>query len=91
MGKQIPERATWFQLTEAASVGIEMALAIVIGTWGGQWLEEHVTHWAPWTSRLGIAAGIGAAILAVVRTAVNFKKRLDAEEKQESESKLTKE
>lgn len=71
-----PVRAAWFRYTDAASIGIEIALSVAIGALGGLWLEHNVTHWAPWTSLLGIAIGIGAATKAVVRTARNFKREL---------------
>jgi F0F1-type ATP synthase assembly protein I len=74
-----PKRAAWFRYTDTASVGIEMVVAIAIGAFGGMWLERNVTHWAPWTTLLGIAVGLGAAVKAVVRTARNYKRELAAE------------
>ena len=40
----------WWRYTNASSVGIEMAIAIVLGWWVGRWFEANVTHWKPWTS-----------------------------------------
>lgn len=80
------KQARWFQLAEAGSLGIEMAVAIAIGAFGGMWLERHVTHWAPWTTYIGLAVGIGAAGLAVVRTARKFAARIEAEERAEGQS-----
>jgi F0F1-type ATP synthase assembly protein I len=73
-----PKRAAWFRYTDTASVGIEMVVAVVIGAFGGMWLERNVTHWAPWTTLLGIAVGLGAAVKAVVRTARTYKRDLAA-------------
>ncbi|HET6585503.1 MAG TPA: AtpZ/AtpI family protein [Nannocystaceae bacterium] len=64
-----PQRAPWFRYTDAASVGIEMVVAITICALGALWLERNVTHWAPWTSILGILVGVGAAGKAVMRAA----------------------
>lgn len=85
-GKRPPivERARWFQLTEAASVGIEMAAAIGVGAGAGIWLERNVTHWSPWTTYIGLGIGLAAAILAVVRTARNFTRMIAAEEAEEA-------
>ncbi len=69
---QIVERARWFQLTEAASIGIEMAAAVGVGAFAGMYLERNVTHWAPWTTFIGLGIGIAAAVLAVLRTVRNF-------------------
>jgi F0F1-type ATP synthase assembly protein I len=76
----IVERAKWFQLSEAASVGIEMAAAIGVGAGLGVYLERNVTHWSPWTTYIGLAIGLGAATLAVIRTARNFTRVIEAEE-----------
>lgn len=81
----IVERARWFQLTEAASVGIEMAAAVGVGAGLGIYLERNVTHWAPWTTYIGLAIGLSAAVLAVVRTARNFSRVIAAEEAEEAE------
>jgi F0F1-type ATP synthase assembly protein I len=62
-------RAPWFRYTDAASVGIEMVLAITLPALGALWLERNVTHWSPWTSVLGILVGIAAASKAVLRAA----------------------
>ena len=62
-------RAAWFRYTDAASVGIEMVVAITICALGALWLERNVTHWSPWTSILGMLVGIGAAAKAVMRAA----------------------
>ncbi|HGG56523.1 MAG TPA: AtpZ/AtpI family protein, partial [Nannocystis exedens] len=87
MAGKRPERAQWFELAEAASVGIEMAVAIAIGHFGGLWLEKNVTHWAPQTRWIGLAVGLGAAILAVVRTALVFQAKLAKEEAAEAAAK----
>lgn len=77
---QIVQRAKWFQMTEAASVGIEIAAAVGVGAGLGLYLQNNVTHWRPWTLYIGLAIGLGAAIIAIVRTARNFTRVLAAEE-----------
>jgi F0F1-type ATP synthase assembly protein I len=81
----IVERARWFQLTEAASVGIEMAAAVGVGAGLGIYLERNVTHWSPWTTYIGLGVGLAAAVLAVVRTARNFGRMIAVEEAEEAE------
>lgn len=78
-----PKRAVWFRYTDAASVGIEMAVAITICAVGALWLERNVTHWSPWTSILGVLLGIGAASKAVVRAARTYKRELAESSKSE--------
>jgi F0F1-type ATP synthase assembly protein I len=81
----IVQRARWFQMTEAASVGIEMGAAIGVGAGLGLYLQRNVTHWAPWTLYIGLSIGLGAAVIAVVRTARNFTRVIEAEEAAERE------
>jgi len=76
----IVERARWFQLSEAASIGIEMAAAVGIGAGLGMYVERHWTHWSPWTTFIGLGIGLAAAVLAVIRTARNFSRVIAAEE-----------
>lgn len=83
---QIVERARWFQLTEAASIGIEMAAAVGVGAFLGMYLERNVTHWAPWTTYIGLGIGLSAAVLAVLRTVRNFSRVIAAEEAAEAEA-----
>jgi len=78
-------RARWYELSEAASLGIEMAVAIAIGAWGGRWLENNVTHWSPWTFYIGLTIGIGAAVNGVVRTARKFQRIIAHDEKLQAE------
>ena len=80
----IVERARWFQLTEAASIGIEMAAAVGVGAFLGIYLERNVTHWAPWTTYIGLGIGLSAAVLAVLRTVRNFSRVIAAEEAAEA-------
>ena len=80
---RVTGQAQWFSLAEASSIGIAMAVAIAIGAFGGQWLQEHVTHWRPWTFYIGFFIGLGAAANIVVRTALKFQAYLDQEAEDE--------
>lgn len=84
--KPLLKQAEWFQLTEAGAIGMEMGIAVAIGYFGGRWLERNVTHWAPWTTYLGLAVGIGAAVVAIVRTARKYTRQLAAEEAAQGQS-----
>jgi ATP synthase protein I len=70
----------WRIAGNTGAVGIEVALAIVIGYFGGQWLDGKFRT-APWLTYLGFAAGIGAAIKALVRVSRAYQKK-NAEEDQ---------
>jgi F0F1-type ATP synthase assembly protein I len=76
----------WFQMTEAASVGIEIAAAVGVGAGLGLYLQRNVTHWAPWTLYIGLVHRPRRGHLAVVRTARNFTRVLAAEEAAERQA-----
>lgn len=78
-------KAPWFRYTSAASVGIEIAVAVVGCTLIANWIEHEYTHWAPWTTVIGFLVGIGASIKALVRTARQYQREL-AEQQRESAS-----
>lgn len=77
--KELRDRAKWVGHAEASSIGIEIVVSIVVGTLGGYYLEQNVTHWSPWTMLIGFAFGIGAAVNAVVRTNKDYQRRAKAE------------
>ena len=57
------------------AVGIEVAAAIAIGYFEGQWLDRKFAT-APIITVIGFLAGIGAAIKALVRVTRDYKKKL---------------
>jgi ATP synthase protein I len=68
----------WRIAGTTGAVGIEVAVAIIIGYFGGRYLDQKFQT-TPWISYLGLCAGIGAAIKALVRVVRNY--RRDFEEK----------
>ncbi|HEY4187477.1 MAG TPA: AtpZ/AtpI family protein [Polyangia bacterium] len=64
----------WRIAGNTGAVGIEVAVAICIGYFGGHWLDGKLRT-APWLSFIGFAAGIGAAIKALVRVTRAYKKK----------------
>ncbi len=75
-----PKKAAWVRYGDAASIGMEIAIAITVGALGGMWLEHNVTHWAPWTTLIGLLVGILAAGKAVLRTVKSYKGSLRADD-----------
>ncbi len=72
-----PERASWVMATSASSLGIEMALVILILTGAGYWLEKNVTHWSPWTMLIGLGMGCVAAAKAILRSKREYEREFD--------------
>ena len=76
----------WGIAGSTGAVGIEIAVAIGIGYFGGQYLDRKLGV-APWFMWVGFAAGVGAGIKALVRVVRSYKKTLDDEEKNRSDQK----
>jgi F0F1-type ATP synthase assembly protein I len=74
----------WAVVGSTGAVGIEIAVAIGIGYFGGQYLDRKLGV-APWLTWVGFAAGVGAAIKALVRVVRSYQKSLK-EEAQEDRS-----
>jgi len=64
------DRKAWQRAWRTASVGIEVALCIVVGFLGGRWLDGRLDTY-PWLMLLGFAAGAVAAARALWRVVKN--------------------
>jgi F0F1-type ATP synthase assembly protein I len=71
----------WRIAGTTGAVGIEVAVAIVIGYFGGKFLDRTFGT-TPWLTYLGFLAGIGAAIKALVRITRSYRRS----EKQDQEN-----
>ena len=58
-------RKMWKQAGHFAAVGMEIGLAMLIGVFGGGYLDRHLNT-APVFFWIGFAVGIGAGVKAVV-------------------------
>jgi F0F1-type ATP synthase assembly protein I len=65
------------------AVGIEVALAITIGYFGGQWLDRKLGTY-PVITIIGFVGGVGAAIKALIRVTRDYQKELKEEEQTET-------
>jgi ATP synthase protein I len=63
----------WRIAGTTGAVGIEIAAAICIGYLGGHYLD-HRLGTQPWLSYIGLLAGIGAAVKALVRVSRDYKR-----------------
>ena len=75
-----PEAKKMWQTTASVSaVGLEIAAAIGIGYFGGQYLDRKLGV-APWLQWVGFAAGIGAGIKALIRVVRSYNRSLEKDE-----------
>jgi F0F1-type ATP synthase assembly protein I len=66
----------WTIAATTGAVGLEIAAAIGIGYIGGQYLDRKLGT-TPWLTWVGFAAGVGAAIKALIRVVHSYQKSLD--------------
>jgi F0F1-type ATP synthase assembly protein I len=69
-------RKMWSIAASTGAVGLEIAAAIGIGYFGGQYLDRKLGS-TPWLTWVGFGAGVGAGIKALVRVARSYRKSLD--------------
>jgi ATP synthase protein I len=66
----------WRVAGTTGAVGIEIVLAVLVGYLGGQWLD-HRFGTGPWLKWVGLVAGVGAAIKALMRVVKQYNRSLD--------------
>ena len=69
----------WRIAGKTGAVGFEVFLSVVIGYFGGKWLDDRF-HTGPWLTYLGFASGVGAAIKALVRISRQYRRQTAAED-----------
>jgi len=65
----------WATAASTGALGIEIAVAIGIGYFGGRYLDQKLGT-DPWLAWVGFGAGVGAAIKALVRVVRSYQKSL---------------
>jgi ATP synthase protein I len=69
----------WRVAGTTGAVGIEIVLAVLVGYLGGQWLD-HRFGTGPWLKWVGLVAGVGAAIKALMRVVRQYNRSLDQDD-----------
>jgi len=69
----------WQTAGTTGAVGLEIAVAIGIGYFGGQYLDRKLGV-APWLTWVGFLAGVGAATKAVLRVVRSYTKSLEKDQ-----------
>ncbi len=74
----------WKALSGPGTLGLEVALSVIVGLLGGTWLDEKFGT-KPWLTWIGLAYGLaaaGRAIYRALRTANREAERLEREERE---------
>jgi ATP synthase protein I len=72
----------WKALTSLASVGLELGLSVLVGLFGGRWLDSRLgtSHWLTF---IGLGFGIAAGYRAIYRATVAANRQAELEEERE--------
>jgi len=68
------------------TVGLEFSLSVLVGLFGGQWLDRKF-HTGPWLTLIGMGFGTAAAVQTLWRAAKKARKELEAEDRREVDAR----
>jgi hypothetical protein len=72
----------WKGVGSFGTVGLEIVLSIVLGLFGGRWLDTKFDT-APYLAVVGFFFGVAAAVKAIVRTTKEMQREAAREEREE--------
>lgn len=67
------------------TVGLDFAVAVAIGTYGGWWLDKKL-GWTPWLTIVGLLFGVAAGFNVLYKAAKRLKEETEREERKQRES-----
>jgi len=74
----------WKGVGSYATVGLELALSVLVGLFGGRWLDQKLgTH--GWLTVIGLGFGIAAGFRSVYRALIRANREAEVEEQRERE------
>jgi ATP synthase protein I len=76
----------WKGLAGPGTLGLEVALSIAVGLFGGAWLDEKLGT-SPWLTVVGLAYGLAAAGRALYRATKRVTRELEEQEQKDQEAR----
>jgi ATP synthase protein I len=68
------------------TVGLEFGLSVLVGLFGGQWLDRKF-HTAPWLTLIGTGFGVAAGVRTLWRAAHKAQQDIEAEDRREAQAR----
>lgn len=68
------------------TVGLELGLSILVGLFGGQWLDKTLGT-APWLTLIGLAFGTAAGIRSLLRALESAKREIAEDDRRQREAR----
>ena len=76
----------WKGFGTYGTVGIEFVLSVLVGTWGGQWLDGRFGT-EPWLMVVGLGFGVAAGFRGLWRALEKANRELERQEQREREER----
>ena len=84
--KKPPVQQDWKALGSYGTLGMEVALSVVVGLFGGQWLDKRFQT-GGWLTWIGFAYGLAAAGRAIYRAVQKSNREAEELERREQEAR----
>ncbi len=84
--KQPPVQQDWKALGNYGTLGMEIALSVVVGLFGGQWLDKKL-HTGGWLTWVGFAYGLAAAGRAIYRAVRKSNREAEEADRRDREAR----
>ncbi len=79
-------RSSWKDVGSYSTVGLEFALSILVGLFGGRWLDKKFDA-GGWLTFVGLGFGIAAGVRSLLRALERANRQAEEQEKQEREAR----
>jgi ATP synthase protein I len=76
----------WKGVGRYGTVGLELALSILLGLFAGRWLDKKLDT-APWLTLIGLGYGLAAGFRAVWRAVKRANQEAEAEERKHQQAR----
>ncbi len=80
----MPAKRPWKAYGRYGSVGIELVASIVIGVFGGRWLDDRFAGGRGWVTILGLVVGVYAGFRQVFRAAKQMERDAERADREEA-------
>jgi ATP synthase protein I len=79
-------RSPWKDIGSFSTVGLEFALSILVGLFGGRWRDQKLDA-GGWMTFVGVAFGMAAGVKAILRALSQANRQAEEQERRDRESR----
>jgi len=79
-------KSPWKDIGRFSTVGLEFALSILVGLFGGRWLDQKLDA-GGWMTLVGVGFGTAAGVKAILRALSQANRQAEEQERADRESR----